>query len=72
LYCWDVAAGSGTTDAPAEFLGEHHAERDEYEGWWIMPDPGYLDGDPPSLASFILGSVVVGILFMVIKSCIWG
>ncbi len=37
-----------------------------------MPDPGYLDGDPPSLPALILGTVVVMILFAVIKSCIWG
>ena len=37
-----------------------------------MPDPGYLDGDPPSLPVFILGTVVVVIVFIVIKSCIWG
>jgi hypothetical protein len=51
-----------------KYLGRLAAKQGRRE----MPDHGYLDGDPPSLASFILGSVVVGILFMVIKSCIWG
>lgn len=37
-----------------------------------MPDPGYLDGDPPGLLGLILGTVVVAILFMVIKACVWG
>ena len=37
-----------------------------------MPDPGYLDGDPPSLPALILGTVAVAILFMVIKACVWG
>ena len=37
-----------------------------------MPDPGYLDGDPPGLLGLLLGTVVVAILFMVIKACVWG
>jgi hypothetical protein len=37
-----------------------------------MPEFGYLDGDPPGLLGLILGSVVVAILFMMIKACVWG
>jgi hypothetical protein len=37
-----------------------------------MPEPGYLDGDPPGLLGLILGTLVVAILFMLIKACVWG
>ena len=37
-----------------------------------MPDHGYLDGDPPGLVGLILGTVVVVLLFVLIKACVWG
>ena len=37
-----------------------------------MPEPNYADGEPPGLFSLIVGTIVVLILFLVIKSCIWG
>ena len=36
-----------------------------------MPDFGYNDGEPPSLVVLIGGTVIVLILFLVIKSCVW-
>ena len=37
-----------------------------------MPDHGYLDGDPPGRVGLILGTVVVVLLFVLIKACVWG
>jgi len=37
-----------------------------------MPEPGYAGGEPPSLFTLVVGSIVVLILFLVIKSCMWG
>lgn len=36
-----------------------------------MPEPDYNSGDPPSLIVFICGTVVVVLLFLIIKSCVW-
>ena len=37
-----------------------------------MPEPNYAGGEPPSLFILVVGSIVVLILFLVIKSCFWG
>ena len=36
-----------------------------------MPEPGYNDGEPPSLIVLICGTAVVVLLFAIIKSCVW-
>ena len=37
-----------------------------------MPEPNYANGRPPGLFSLVLGTIVVVILFILLKSCIWG
>jgi len=37
-----------------------------------MPEPNYAGGEPPGLFTLVVGSIVVLILFLVIKSCMWG
>lgn len=37
-----------------------------------MPEFNYNDGDPPGILNLILGTILVFILLIVIKSCIWG
>jgi hypothetical protein len=37
-----------------------------------MPEPGYTNGEPPGPLVFVGGTVIVVILFLVLKSCIWG
>ena len=37
-----------------------------------MPEPNYAGGDPPGLLSLVLGTAVIVILFLLLKSCIWG
>ena len=37
-----------------------------------MPEPNYTDGDPPGCLHLALGTIVVAVLFMVLKSCIGG
>jgi hypothetical protein len=37
-----------------------------------MPDPGYAGSEPPGPLSLLLGTVVVIILFLILKSCMWG
>jgi len=34
-----------------------------------MPEPGYNDGEPPGVLMFVLGSIVVALLFLIVKSC---
>jgi hypothetical protein len=36
-----------------------------------MPEPDYNDGEPPSLTVLICGTIVVVLLFLIIKSCVW-
>ncbi len=36
-----------------------------------MPDYNYNDGEPPSLIVLICGTIVVVLLFLIIKSCVW-
>jgi hypothetical protein len=36
-----------------------------------MPDPGYTDGDGPGFVGLFLGTVVIVIVFLIIKSCMW-
>ena len=37
-----------------------------------MPDPNYADGEPPGVFSLILGTIIIAILFVIVKSCFWG
>ena len=38
-----------------------------------MPDPDYLGGSPPGgLLGFIIGTIALVILFIILKSCMWG
>ncbi len=36
-----------------------------------MPEPDYNSGDPPSLIIMICGTIIVVVLFLIIKSCVW-
>ena len=36
-----------------------------------MPEPDYNDGEPPSPIVLICGTVVVVLVFLMIKSCVW-
>lgn len=36
-----------------------------------MPEPGYNSGDPPNLIVIVCGTVIVVILFLMIRSCVW-
>ena len=36
-----------------------------------MPEWNYNDGDPPSLIIMICGTIIVVVLFLIIKSCVW-
>jgi hypothetical protein len=36
-----------------------------------MPEPDYNAGEPPNLIVMICGTVIVMLLFMIIKSCAW-
>ncbi|GEM_PF-2150251 len=36
-----------------------------------MPEPDYNAGEPPSLIVLICGTVIVMLLFLIVKSCIW-
>ncbi len=37
-----------------------------------MPEPNYADGDPPGFWVFLGGTVLVVILFLLVKSCMGG
>jgi hypothetical protein len=36
-----------------------------------MPDPGYNDGEPPSLVVLICGTIAVLLILLIVKSCLW-
>ena len=37
-----------------------------------MPEPDYSGGDPPGIFNLIVGTILVFLLLIVIKSCVWG
>ena len=37
-----------------------------------MPEPDYAGGDGPGFLVFLMGTVAVVIVFVLIKSCLWG
>jgi hypothetical protein len=37
-----------------------------------MPEPDYTGGDPPGIFNLIVGTILVFLLLIVIKSCVWG
>jgi hypothetical protein len=37
-----------------------------------MPEPNYTNGDPPGFFTLLVGTIVVIVLFVLLKSCMGG
>jgi hypothetical protein len=38
----------------------------------LVPEPGYLNGEPSGCFWLVIGTIAVVILMAVIRSCVWG
>jgi hypothetical protein len=36
-----------------------------------MPEPNYANGEPPGWIMLIVGTLIVAVLFLLLKSCLW-